>query len=266
MKCYFSIAVGTSVARRPPHRSVQEVLLHTALTSGSSRKAFGSGIASRILSSPFNAYSRLRVQVADNCPEFPLGHRPFLRNLRHDMGIMPPCSAPSSVLRRCQTARQRPCKNYGHRPSLTVPPCNTTGAAELSRFSNIERLRMLRVSDSAGPGNDWLYRAATRGAFPTVVRGRHPEGVISELNGWPTLPLSTLHVQSHDRPRMTRGHNGAAPPFMWGTFTPCSMPVYPGAFTTSHHSFLLKISITSFVLAIHSEFREALTYLELSLW
>ncbi|MCJ7507497.1 MAG: hypothetical protein MUO85_02050, partial [candidate division Zixibacteria bacterium] len=25
----------------------------------------------------------------------------------------------------------------------------------------------------------------------------------------------------------------AAPPFMWGTFTPCSMPVYPGAFTTS---------------------------------
>src|SRR4030067_823193 len=98
--------------------------------------------ASRILSSPFNAFSRLRVQVADNCPEFPLGHRPFLRNLRHDMGVMPPCSAPSSVLRRCQTARPRPCKNYGHRPSLTVPPCNTTGAAELSRFSNIERRRL----------------------------------------------------------------------------------------------------------------------------
>jgi hypothetical protein len=92
---------------------------------------------------------------------------------------------------------------------------------------------MLRVSDSAGPGSVWLYRAATRGAFPTVVRGRRPEGVISELNGWPTLPLSTLHVQSHDRPRMTRGHNGAAPPFMWETFTPCSMPVYPGAFATS---------------------------------
>jgi len=162
----------------------------------------------------------------------PLGHRPFLRNLRHDMGNMPLCSAPSSVLRRCQTAQQRPCKDYRHRPSLTVPPSNTAEAAELSRFSNIERLRMLRVSDSAGPVRDWLYRAATRGAFPTVGRGRRPEGVISEINGWPTLPLSTLHVQSHDRPRMTRGHNGAAPPFMWGTFTPCSMPVYPGAFPT----------------------------------
>ena len=49
-------------------------------------------------------------------------------------------------------------------PSRPLP----TGAAELSRFSNIERLRMLRVSDSAGPVSDWLYSAATRGAFPTV--------------------------------------------------------------------------------------------------
>ncbi len=96
----------------------------------------------------------------------PLGHRPFLRSLRRDMGITPLCSAPSSVLRRCQTARQRPCKDYGHGPSLTVPPCITTGAAELSRFSIIERLRMLRVSDSAGPVSDWLYSAAARGAFP----------------------------------------------------------------------------------------------------
>ena len=47
-------AVGTSVAGRPPHRSVREALLHTAPTSGSSRKAFGS--ASRILSSPFYAF------------------------------------------------------------------------------------------------------------------------------------------------------------------------------------------------------------------
>ena len=99
-------------------------------------------------------------------PEFPLGHRPFLQSLRHGMGSTPPCSAPSSVLRRCQTAQQCPCKNYGHGPSLTVPPCTTSGAAELSRFSYIERPRMLRVSDSAGPVSDWLYNAAVRSAFP----------------------------------------------------------------------------------------------------
>ena len=57
--------------------------------------------------------------------------------------------------------------------------------------------------------------------------------MISELNSRPTLPLSTLHVQPHDCPRMTRGHDGAAIPFMWGSFIPYSMPVYPGAFRTS---------------------------------
>jgi len=47
------------------------------------------------------------------------------------------------------------------------------------------------------------------------------------------FPLSTLHVQPRGCPRMTRGHDGSATPFMWGSFIPYSMPVYPGAFTTS---------------------------------
>ncbi len=171
--------------------------------------------ASRILSSLFNAFCCLRVQVADDSPEFPLGHRPSLRNLRHDVGNTPFCSAPSSVLRRCQTAQQRACKDCGHWPSLTVPPCYfKAGAAELSRFSNIECKHMHRVSDSAGPNNDWLDSVAARSAFPSVVRGRRPGLVISEFNGWPMLPLSTLHVQPRDRPRMTQGHDGSAHPFM----------------------------------------------------
>ena len=66
------------------------------------------------------------------------------------------CSAPSSVLRRCQTARQRACKDCGHWPSLTVPPIVPAGAAELSRFSNIECPRMHRVFDSAGPNSNLL--------------------------------------------------------------------------------------------------------------
>ena len=50
------------------------------------------------------------------------------------------------------------------------------------------------------------------------------------------FPLSTLHAQPHGCPRMTRGHDGAASPFMWGSCIPYSMPVYPGAFdlTLSH--------------------------------
>ena len=142
----------------------------------------------------------------------PLGHQPSLQNFRRAIG--PLCSAPSSVLRRCQTAQQRACRDYGHWPSPTDPMCTSaTDAAELSRFSNIECLRMHRVSDSAGPGDDWQDSVVARDAFPIVERGRHPGLVISELNGWPALPLSTLHVRPRGRPRMTRGHDGSAHPF-----------------------------------------------------
>ena len=47
------------------------------------------------------------------------------------------------------------------------------------------------------------------------------------------FPLSTLHVWPRGCPRMTRGRNGAATPFTWGSFIPYSMPVYPGAFEPS---------------------------------
>ncbi|MEA1922461.1 MAG: hypothetical protein U9N63_07385, partial [Pseudomonadota bacterium] len=39
------------------------------------------------------------------------------------------------------------------------------------------------------------------------------------------------HVHPRGCPHMTRGHNGAVSPFMWGSFIPYSMPVYPGVFT-----------------------------------
>jgi len=164
---------------------------------------------------------RLSVQVADDFPEFPLGHQPSLWNLRNGLGNAPFCSAPSSVVRRCQTARQRACKDYGHGPSPTDPIHTfASDAAELSRFSNIECPRMHRFFDSVGPGNDWLVNVATYGAFPRVVLGRRPGWVISELNSWPALPLSTLHVRPRGRPRMTRGHDGSAHPSMLRDFHP----------------------------------------------
>jgi len=39
------------------------------------------------------------------------------------------------------------------------------------------------------------------------------------------FPLSTLHVLPRGCPRMTRGRDGAAIPFTWGSFIPYSMPV-----------------------------------------
>jgi len=59
--------------------------------------------------------------------------------------------------------------------------------AEISRFSNIECLRMHRVFDSAGPANGSLYNAVSSVAFPFGEQGQHPGWVISELNGWPAF-------------------------------------------------------------------------------
>lgn len=189
-----------------------EGLLHTAPTSGANARP----LVNHDPAYPVKSVQCLSLSLCTGrrrLASIPLGHQPFLRNLRRAIG--PLCSAPSSVLRRCQTAQQRACKDCGHWPSLTVPPCYfKAGAAELSRFSNIECEHMHRVSDSAGPNNDWLDSVAARSAFPSVVRGRRPGLVISEFNGWPMLPLSTLHVQPRDRPRMTQCHDGSTHPFM----------------------------------------------------
>ena len=77
------------------------------------------------------------------------------------------CSAPSLVLCRCLTSQQRTCQDYGHRPSLTDPPVYLpTGTAEISRFSNIEFPRMLRVFDSAEPVYGSLRNAITPCCLP----------------------------------------------------------------------------------------------------
>ena len=73
---------------------------------------------------------------------------------------------------------------------------------------------MLRVSDSAGPVGASLYTATHRVAFPLVAQGRHPGEVISELNGWPTLPLLTLRHAITGHRRIARGHDDSANPFM----------------------------------------------------
>jgi len=43
------------------------------------------------------------------------------------------------------------------------------------------------------------------------------------------MPLSTLRLPPRDDMRKTRGQDGVASPFLWGSFVPYNMPVYPGA-------------------------------------
>jgi len=92
---------------------------------------------------------------------------------------------------------------------LPLPSCRVISPRRLlsSRFSNIECPRMLRFLESAGPGDDWLNSVVTIVPYQLLHAVGNPGALISELSGWPTLPLSKLHVQSHNCPRMTRGHD-----------------------------------------------------------
>lgn len=158
--------------------------------------------------SPVSAYGS-----QTSLPEIPLGHRPSLQNLRDGVGTR--CFVRLLLrYRRCQIARRSACKDCGHGPSFAVPPNHPAGTAKLSRFSNIERPRMLRVSDSAGPDNDWPSRAAVRGAFPVPIgSGSAPRMGDFGARWLAYAPLSTLHVRPRGRPGMTRGSDGVAPPF-----------------------------------------------------
>ena len=170
--------------------------------------------ASRILSSPFNAFPlslrtgrRRLVKISPWSPAFP-PEPPLRVRIPRIVRLLLRYYADVRLLNdvRVRIAATA----FPYRPAYRA----TAGVVELSRFSSIECPRMHRVSDSAGP-------AATGCITPLfVVPSRQlytvgaPDFQISELNGWPTYPLSTLHVRSHDRPRMTRGHDGSAHPFM----------------------------------------------------
>lgn len=108
---------------------------------------------------PVSAYSsQSSLQNFPWSPAFPPAPLPLVTQF---------CSAPSSVLCRCLTSQRRARQDYGHRPSLADPStCPLADAAEISRFSNIECPRMLRVSDSAGSIYNSLLNAVISYCLP----------------------------------------------------------------------------------------------------
>ena len=110
------------------------------------------------------------------------------------------------------------------------------GATGISRFSCMERPRMRRVSDSAGPMS--RLALSPRIVLPSLPQYEvgTPEWVISELNGWPACSP----VNAYDVPLRPHRHDSGP----WWVATAFhvrlshlpagrqvlySMPVYPGA-------------------------------------
>src|SRR5262249_509367 len=105
------VAVGTPITRRPPRRSVQAVLPHTALTLDSGAKD-----TRRTSRNPWDtrtpALCRERVRSNDVSPwSTPFPPRPPWKT-------NPRCSAGSSVLWRSPTSPERARPPFGLSPSL----------------------------------------------------------------------------------------------------------------------------------------------------
>ncbi len=77
-------------------------------------------------------------------------------------------------------------------------------------------------------------RASAAGdvAFRLMGRRRHPETVISRLNGWPARTPVNASLRPHGSPTHDSGPPWVATPSMSGVLIPFLMPVYPGAFPT----------------------------------
>ena len=112
---------------------------------------------------------------------------------------------------------------------LPGPVPITRETPEVSRFSCILFRGVLGVLDYAGPGTISPIAPIASVAFPQSGQGRHPDLCFRSSIPCPPVPLSTLRLPPHDDLRKTRGQDGFATPFLWGSRIPDNMPVYPGA-------------------------------------
>src|SRR5918998_5596000 len=73
-------------------------------------------------------------------------------------------------------------------------------------------------------------------AFRLVRRRRHPEAVISRLNGWPARTPVNASPTPSQTPTHDSGPSWIATPSMSGVLIPFLPPVYPGAPHVPHRS------------------------------
>ena len=197
--------------------------------------------ASRSLTYPGQSTQRFRPVLRPargRLPRIPLGHRPSLQPVRGRPGRAARSNtggglpAPLFRLRGGVTVPPYPDASHaaplfpaftGTMPMSDFPPAYASGlrpqafpdrptdglrrrwagADGISRFSCMELPRMRRVSDSAGPMSRLaLTPRIVSPSLPPYEVGA-PEGVISELNGWPACsPVNAYNV-----PLRTRRHD-----------------------------------------------------------
>ena len=131
--------------------------------------------------------------------------------------VSPLCSAGSSVLWPGQTPLQRTRPPFGLAPSRTALDVHRE-VTEVSRFSRMLFLDVLRFSDYAGPDTHSRYSASARVAFPFPVRGRRPEEIFRSSIARPAdASVYASNGASRRRPQDSRSR-WFATPFLVGLF------------------------------------------------
>ena len=154
--CRKRVAVGTPVARRPPHGSVLEALPHTALTLGITINLESVSYGRHVDATLSAALCPQRVELACRFPLVdPLPSTDSAAAVRPALfarfaGTM----GPSDSLKTCMSDVRR--QTFSDRPPLptTLRVVRGVGVSRVSRFSRMEFPRMLRVSDSAASVNN----------------------------------------------------------------------------------------------------------------
>ena len=148
------------------------------------------------------------------------------------------CSGTSQVLRDCPTPHQRACWTSGSRPSPTGPLTTSCRALMGSPGSRAWSFHACQGSRTAQSPAGTRATVSADIAFRMWELRRHSDfrdfrGSMACLH----VPLSTLHVQPCDCPRMTRGQDGslglACVTFTFTTprrFTPAHSPSPPLTF------------------------------------
>ena len=99
---------------------------------------------------------------------------------------------------------------YAFGLSPTGPPDDSAmGADGTSRFQRKEFPRLHRVFDSAGLEHDSRIAPCPMLPSAPINNVGVPEGLISELNGWPACTPVNASPAALRRPTMTRGRRGS---------------------------------------------------------
>ena len=208
-----TVAVGPALTGGPPHRSVREELPHTALALDQRQTAISRWRmpASPIPCTPGTASGASKVwstfSLAGSLPSPDSAAGPPALFARF-AGTMDPVRLPSNV-HVGRTAGG---------PSPTVP--RRYPARKLLGSPGSRAVSFHACTGSSTPQRQKAARAnvAFHVAFPSWEPGRHAEGLISELHGWPACTPVMATPATSRSPAYDSGPGRVASPFLYGSF------------------------------------------------